>query len=151
YQTIFTQWPKSELANQAQMMAGRAAFNRKGWRDADDYFTNLWKNVNCPVDLRFQALFAHGDTLGSDGNPTNYPDAMDVFRLIATNYSTNKLAALALGQRACYALQWAQSSPDFDKYDTVSNAFLEVINSPQADARATNIATIGLGLVFENL
>jgi TolA-binding protein len=151
YQTIFTQWPKSELANQAQMMAGRAAFNRKGWRDADDYFTNLWKNVNCPVDLRFQALFAHGDTLGSDGNSTNYPDAMDVFRLIARDYSTNKLAALALGQRACYALQWAQSSPDFDKYDTVSNAFLEVINSPQADARATNIATIGLGLVFEKL
>jgi len=157
YQTIFTQWPKSELANQAQMMAGRAAFKRQGWRNADEYFTNLWNNLKCPVELRFQALFAHGDTLGmgNEGKPENYEevmkDVMKVFGLIIRDYSTNKLAALAAGQKACYALQWAQSSTDFDKYDTVSNAFLEVINSPQADARATNIATIGLGIVLEKL
>jgi outer membrane protein assembly factor BamD (BamD/ComL family)/predicted negative regulator of RcsB-dependent stress response len=151
YQTIFTQWPKSDLAYQAQMMAGRAAFKRQSLGDADKYFTNLCNNPNCPVDLRFEALFAHGDTLGNDGSDENYKDAMNVFRRIASDYSTNKLAALALGQRACYALQWAKSSPDFDKYDTVSNAFLEVINSPQADARATNIATIGLGVVLEKL
>ena len=153
YQKIFMQWPKSALANQAQMMAGRAAFKGQRWRSADDYFTNLWKNVDCPVDLRFQALFAHGDTLGmgSEGKPEDYDDVMKVFGLIIRDYSTNKLAVLAWGQRACYALQWAQSSTNFDKFDTVSNAFLEVINSPQADARATNIATIGLGVVLEKL
>lgn len=151
YQTIFTQWPKSELADQAQMMAGRAAFKRQSWRDADKYFTNLCNNANCPVELRFQALFAHGDTLGSEGKAENYENAMNAFRLIARDYSTNKLAALALGQRACYALQWAQSSIENDKYETVSNAFMEVINSTQADARATNIATIGLGVVLEKL
>ena len=151
YQTIFTQWPKSELANQAQMMAGRAAFKRQSWGDADKYFTNLCNNANCPVELRFQALFAHGDTLGSEGKAENYENAMNAFRLIARDYSTNKLAALALGQRACYALQWAQSSIENDKYETVSNAFMEVINSTQADARATNIATIGLGIVLEKL
>jgi TolA-binding protein len=149
YQTIFTQWPKSELANQAQMMAGRAALKRQVGRDADRYFTNLCNNLNCPVDLRFQALFAHGDTLGSEGKPENYEEAMTVFALIARDYATNKLAALALGQKACYALQWAQSSTASDKYDTVSNAFVDVINSPLADSRATNIATIGLGIVLE--
>jgi len=122
---------QSELANQAQMMAGRAAFKRQSLGDADKYFTNLCNNPNCPVELKFQALFAHGDTLGSEGNQTNYVDAMNVFRLIAPSrlFYTNKLAALALGQRACYALQWAQSSTENDKYETVSNAFMEVINS----------------------
>jgi TolA-binding protein len=151
YQTIFTQWPKSELALQAQMMAGRAAFTRQSLGDADRYFTNLCNNPNCPVDLRFQALFAHGDTLGREGSQANYVDAMDVFRIIARDYSTNKLAALALGQRACYALQWAKSSTENDRYETVSNAFVEVINSPQADARTTNIAIVGLGVVLEKL
>src|SRR5262249_47426709 len=46
---------------------------------------------------------------------------------------------------------WAQSSVETNKYDIVSNAFVEVINSPMADARATNIATIGLGKVLEQL
>ena len=48
-------------------------------------------------------------------------------------------------------MQWAQYSSVTNKYEIVSNAFLEVIHSPQADARATNIATIGLGVVLEKL
>ena len=112
-------------------------------------FKALWNNTNCVADLRFQALYALGDTMASE-KAGNYEEAMKVFGLIA-DYPTNKLAALALGQKACYALQWAQSSTENDKYDTVSNAFMEVINSPRADARATNIATIGLGIVLEKL
>lgn len=148
YQTIFIQWPGTDLAYHAQMMAGRAALQRRSGRDADKYFTNLLNNANCPVELRSQALFAHGDTLGSEGKAENYEEAMKVFDLIVSYYSTNKIAALALGQKACYALQWAQSS---GQYDTVTTNFLEVINSPQADARATNIATIGLALVLEKM
>jgi TolA-binding protein len=151
YQTIFKQWPGSDIAFQAQMMAGRAAFHRESLRDADGYFTNLCNNTACPVELRFQALFAHGDTLGREGKAENYEEAMKVFTLINRDYSTNRLAALASGQKACYALQWAQSSSQNDKFDIVSNAFVEVINSPQADARATNIATIGLAIVLEKM
>jgi len=149
FQEIVRQWPGTSLAYQAQMMAGRSAFFRQGWKDADQYFKALWNNTNCVADLRFQALYALGDTMASE-KAGNYEEAMKVFGLIA-DYPTNKLAALALGQKACYALQWAQSSTENDKYDTVSNAFMEVINSPRADARATNIATIGLGIVLEKL
>jgi TolA-binding protein len=148
YQTIFSQWPGTDLAWQAQMMAGRAAFQRQGWRDADRDFTNLWNNTACPVDLRFQALFAHGDTLGSEPKPENYQEAIKVFNLIISYYSTNQLAVLALGQKASYALQLAQSSGG---YDSVATNFVEVINSPLADARATNIATIGLAITLEKL
>lgn len=148
YQKLVRQWPRSDLAFQAQMMAGRSAYRRQGFTDADNYFRELWNATNCPADLRFQALFALGDTMASEGKTGNYEDAMKVFGLISRDYSTNALSVLALGQRACYALQWAQTSSN---YDEVTNAFLELINSPQADARATNIATIGLGVVFEKL
>jgi len=148
YQTIFSQWPGSELAYQAQMMAGRAAVKRQSLRDAGKYFTELANNTNCPADLRFQALFAYADALASEGKPENYKEAMKVFGLIIQEYPTNRLAAQVLGQKACYALQTAQSSA---QYDTVTTNFLEVINCPQADATATNIATIGLAIVLEKL
>jgi TolA-binding protein len=150
FQNIFRQWPGTSLAFQAQLMAGRSAYFRQGWKDVERYCTNLWSNPQCPADVKFQALFLLGDTQASEST-TNYEDPMSVFGHIANEFSTNKLAALALGQRACYGLQWAQSSMAYDKYETVSNYFMEVIFSPQADARATNIATIGLGVVLEKL
>jgi outer membrane protein assembly factor BamD (BamD/ComL family) len=150
FQKILRQRPGSDLAFQAELMAGRAAYFRSGLKDAYRYCTNLCSNPQCPADVKFQALFLLGDTVASE-NSTNYEDPMNVFGIIARDYSTNRLAALALGQKASYALQWAQSSSVTNKYDIVSNAFVEVINSPQADARATNIATIGLGKVLERL
>jgi TolA-binding protein len=140
----------SDLAFQAQLMAGRAASFRQSWKDVERYCTNLWNNPQCPADVKFQALFLLGDTIASE-TTTNYEDPMNIFGTIARDYSTNRLAALALGQKASYALQWAQYSSVTNKYDIVSNAFVEVINSPQADARATNIATIGLGIVLKKL
>jgi hypothetical protein len=134
------------------MMAGKAAYARNGWKDAKQYFIDLYNNTNCPADLRFQAFFAYGDTLANEGKPENYEETMKevmrVFGRISRDYSTNKLAALALGQKACYALQWAQTSA---QYDVVTNAFLEVITNAQADARGTNIATIGLGIVLQRM
>jgi len=150
FQTIAHDWPGTELAFQAQMMAGRSAYSRYSWNDAEGDFTGLWINTNCTLDLRFQALFALGDTVAMKTNG-NYAEAMKVLEGIPRQYATNKLAALALGQRACYALQWAQSTTAGDKYDVVSNAFTEVIKSPQANVTATNIATIGLGVVLEKL
>ena len=148
YQTIFLQWPGTDLAFEAQLMAGRAAFQRQSLRDADRYFTNLCNNTACPVDLKFQALFAHGDTLGSDPKPENYVEAINAFDHIISYYSSNHLATLALGQKASYALQLAGLSGE---YESVATNFLAVINSPQADARATNIATIGKAIVLEKM
>jgi TolA-binding protein len=149
FQKIIRQWPGSSLAFQAELMAGRAASFRQAAKDVERYCTNLWSNPKCPAEVKFQALFLLGDTMANE-NSTN-EDVMNVFGIIARDYSTNRLAALALGQKASYALQWAQYSSVTNKYEIVSNAFLEVINSPQADARATNIATIGLGVVLEKL
>jgi TolA-binding protein len=155
FQKILRQQPGSDLAFQAELMAGRAAsFRQAPTKDVERYCTNLWSNPKCPAEVKFQALFLLGDARASE-TTTNYEDTMKevmkVFGLIAREYSTNKLAALALGQKASYALQWAQASSETNKYDIVSNAFVEVINSPMADARATNIATIGLGKVLEKL
>jgi TolA-binding protein len=147
YQKIVHDWPRSKLAFEAQMMAGRAAFLRYGYADAHRYFLELGNNTNCPADLRFQALFALGDTMANE-KTGSYVDAMNVFTIISRDYPTNRLAALALGQKACYALQWAQTN---SQYEAARDAFFEVITNAQADVRATNIATIGLGVVLENL
>jgi TolA-binding protein len=154
FQKLIRQWPGSSLAYQAELMAGRAASFRQAAKDVERYCTNLSSNPKCPAEVKFQALFLLGDAMASE-TTTNYEETMKevmkVFGFIANEYPTNKLAALALGQKACYALQWAQNSSETNKYDIVSNAFVEVINSPMADARATNIATIGLGVVLEKL
>lgn len=148
YQKIVIQWPRSEIAAQAQMMAGRAAFLRQSYADADQYFRILWTNFTyAPLDLRLQALFALGDTIPNEKGGS-YEDAMDVFGLISREYPTNRLVALALGQKACYALQWAQTN---SQYEAVRDAFFEVITNRYADMRATNIATIGLGIVLEKM
>jgi TolA-binding protein len=147
YEKIVLQWPGSELAAQAQMMAGRSASARYSYKDARKYFADLYNNTNCPLDLRVQALFALGDTSPSEKSGS-YEEAINAFRIIARDYSTNKLAVLALGQKACYTLQWAQTN---SQYEAARDAFFEVITNAQADARATNIATIGLGVVLEKM
>jgi len=152
YKAIFqnTNWPVSEIHYQARMMAGRAAFTRQP-SQAADYFTSLWNDTNCPIDIRAQALFAYGDTLMTvDSTETNrfanYDEAIRVFTRLIEMFPTNKLAVLAWGQKAGCLLQWAQFS---GQYDAASNGFYQVLVAPRADGKARSIAKLGLATVLE--
>jgi len=155
YKVIFqnTNWPVMNLTFQAQMMAGRVAFDRGGWNDARNYFGDrqLLNNTNCPVELRAQAWIALGDTLvsqDSTNKPADYKEALTAYDQVSYLCPSNELAALALGQKAGCLLQCARSSED---YLAVSNAFQQVIDAPQADARARCIAKVGVGITLEKI
>jgi TolA-binding protein len=151
-----TNWPAtSELAYQARLMAGRCAVKRYDWDHAkSDYFLQLIKDNNCPLDIQAQAWFALGDTFMSQVNPdsTNglpdYVSAINAFDKIGLLFPSNPIVALAMGEKACCFLQLAQNSQD---YARVTNGFKSVLDSPFADARARSIAKVGLGVTLEKL
>jgi TolA-binding protein len=142
-----TNLQNSPLAYQAELWAGRAAFARQSWQDAHRHFTNLTSNLSCPMELRVEAMFALGDTLmmwsGVETNKlANYGEAIRVFTAIGELYPTNRLAVLALGQKANCLMQWGQ-------LDAAANAYEQMIESPLADANARSTAKVGLAVVLE--
>ena len=149
YKSVFENWPASELAYPARMMAGRAAIARLGYSDAiRDYFTKLEQDTNCPIDLRVQATFAHGDALmRSDSTDTNNPlanfiAATNEFFQIVQLYPTNELGALAL-------FYIGECNVQLANYDAATNAYAQVFNSPSANISARSQAQIAFGLALE--
>lgn len=155
YRSLFKTWPGSELAYPAQMMAGRAAMARQGWNAAAECFTTLYKDTNCPTDLRLQALFAYGDYCLSRDSTNKLSDcreALSAYEGIWRWYPTNRLAPLALGQTAICYWQWALLSKDYDSATNALNGFEQVLtNSTLADAKARSIAKVGQGVVLEQM
>ncbi|HWQ92030.1 MAG TPA: hypothetical protein VN673_10190, partial [Clostridia bacterium] len=151
YQRLFrgTNWGPSRLTYQAQLMAGRAAMARLGWQDVSPYFINLYKDTNCPTDLRIQALFCFGDyciSRDSTNKLADYDDAISAFNGVRNWDPTNSLAVLALGKIASCYLQKAQLSQD---YALALTNFQQVLSHPQADATARSIAKVGMGIVVK--
>jgi hypothetical protein len=131
------------------MMAGRSAMRRYGWNDASDYFFKLSQDTNCPTDMRFQALFALGNVYmaqDSTNKTADYAEAIGIFDKICQQYGTNRLGALAWGEKASCYLQWAQSP--YQLTNAVA-AFQNVIDAPAADVTARSIAKVGIGVVLE--
>ena len=151
YKSIYQKWPASRIAYQARMMAGRMAVVRQDWDHAPDYFLGLVNDPTCPPELRGQALFAYGDTLISKDSPNkiaDYKEAFNTFDLICKTYPTQKIGALAWGQKALCLLQLVQGPQD---YGLVTNGFQQVLDSPAAGATARSIAEVGLGLTLEKI
>jgi TolA-binding protein len=158
-----TNWPADELTYQAQLMAGRSAVARQGWKDARAYFTQLYNNTNCPTDLplqvftdlRLQALFEFGDTLTLVVDPTqtnklaNWEEAVRVFGRICEEYPTNRLAVRAWGRRGDCNLQWALARQQYDSLTNALNAYQQVVDSPQADVALRSQAKVGLAVTLE--
>src|SRR5262249_45324335 len=96
YKTLFQTWPKSELALDASMMAGRAAVGAQNYSGAIEYFTNLTLRVDCPPKLKAQALLQYGGalTLADSGDTNkssaNLLDAIRVFGKVCDSYPTNE-------------------------------------------------------------
>lgn len=155
YQLLFQDWPVSSLAYPACMMAGRAALARQGYSDAIGYFTKLTSDTNCPPDLFVQALFAYGGALMQEPSPdtnnplANFGQAIQVFKAIGQTYPQSEQAALAWGEIGDCYLQLAGQPQGAHFYDDATNAYAQVINSPQADAAARSQAQLGIGLVLE--
>ncbi len=152
YQLLFQTWPASELAYPARMMAGRAAVGRLGYSDARDYFTNLTSDLNCPAELKAQALFAYGDVLmhletAETNSLANVEEAIRVFGKICQLYPTNEACALAWGEIGDCYLQLA--ARDARQYDAATNAYAQAVNSPHASVTARSQAQVGIGLVLE--
>ncbi len=152
YQLLFKTWPGSELSWQAQLMAGQSAMARQSYKEAADYFTNLVTKVGNPTNhLRWQALYQYGCALMLQEAPetnrlVNYKEAIRVFTTICESYPSNELGVLAWGEKANGLLQYALVSHE---YDSASNAFRQVIESPLADFAARANARVGLGVVLE--
>ncbi|MCS7089803.1 MAG: tetratricopeptide repeat protein [Verrucomicrobiota bacterium] len=153
YQLLAARYPSHPLAYEARMMAGRVAMARQAWGDAIGYFTNLTADLDCPVPLKIQALFAYGDAmrrlLPADTNApwVNFEEAAKIFAKILEFNPTNTAAARAWGEIGeCY-LQLASRDPNF--LAVASNAFFQAFSLPGADVSTRSQAWIGLGLVQE--
>jgi TolA-binding protein len=151
---LITKGP-SDLPYQARLMAGKCAVARQVWKDAADYFKNLYNDTNCPTDLRLESLFAFGDLVVDRSDTTNkisdYEEAIRVFNTIAENYPTNRFAALAWGEKAICLLQWAHKVNQPDALTNVIASFQKVLESPQAGVGARGLARIGIGIVLEKM
>lgn len=150
FKVLIEKWPQSELADEARLMAGRAAVGRQGYDNAIEQFTALTKQkVSNP--LWAQAVFAYGDVLmikpaagGETNRAANFREALRVFGKIHEQFPTNEMAALAWGEMAkCYRqLQ--------DPTNAVM-ALTKVIESPVAKISARSEAQVGLGVLQEEL
>ena len=152
YKFLFqnTNWPSSMLTYQAQLMAGRAAVARQGWKDVHDYFLGLYNNTNGPsLDLREQALFEYGQSLMQWMAPTetnklaNCEEATRVFGRVCDEYSTNRLAVRAWIEKANCYLQWALARQNYDSLTNALDAYQRAFGSPQADVALRSEAKLG--------
>jgi TolA-binding protein len=150
-----TNWVPSELTYRAQLMAGRAAVKRQGWKEAHDYFLGLFNNTNGPsIDLRVQAFFEYGQSLmewvepGETNRLANWDEATRVFGRICDEHPTNQVAVQAWGEKANCYLQAALARQQYDSLTNALNAYQRVIDSPQADVEARSNARVGQAVVF---
>jgi TolA-binding protein len=157
FQNVYqnTNWVASEFSFEAQMMAGRAAYMRQGYKDAANYFKKLIDKLialNRPSPLIPQAYDALGDTyISGPGASTNaldgYKEAIGVYDKITREYPTNALAPLAWGQIGMCYLQLA--SADTNNYERAAHAFTNALKSELANLRCRSIAEVGLAKVLE--
>jgi len=145
YELIFQDFPGSELAYPAQLMAGRAAMGRFSYTDASRYFVSLI-NTNSPEELKIQARFAYGDALrqmaSSDTNNFNLQQATNILSQLCPLAATNAAGALAWSEMGDCDLQ-------LGALDAATNAYAQVLASPVADQALRSRAQVGLGLVLE--
>lgn len=150
YELIFQTpaWKNSPLFYPAQLMAGRAAAGRLGFTDAARYFTGMTADTNCPTPLATQAMFAYGSVLMRMDSPdtnrpfANFELATNIFMQLALANPTNELGALASSELGDCSLQ-------LGAFDLATNAYTQVMNSPDASAGLRCRAQIGLGRVLE--
>lgn len=151
-----TNWQGSALAYHARMMAGRAAFARQSWQNAEGYFTALINDnqvvTNYP-DLAAEAFFALGDTiLKGDADPANplrkFTEANKAFAKIPQLFPNSRLVPLAWGAIGnCY---FQMGAADRNYYTNAIDAYQQVLApAGVADVSTRSQAELGIGIVLE--
>ncbi|MEO5803726.1 MAG: tetratricopeptide repeat protein [Verrucomicrobiota bacterium] len=155
YQELYQKFnPPAEIAYQARLMAGRAAYDRLDYKGATEYFTDLVNrfsgDTNAVNGIADEALFALGDTLFQEflSNPnTDIGQAINAFSRIKS--STNILGVLATGRVGDCYFQWAgqDAAQAQARYDKALEYYGTVIESNVADISARSRAEVGVGNV----
>jgi TolA-binding protein len=144
----FQNFPTNDLAYPARMMAGRAAVARQDYNGAiNNYFLKLEGDTNCPMNLRMQAIFAHGNALilMDSTNPlANFQLAAKVFGQIGRWDPTNQLVAPAM-------IEIGNCNLQLTNYVDATNAYAQVVSSTNASVSARSQAQIGLGIALEKM
>ncbi|MCL4786152.1 MAG: tetratricopeptide repeat protein [Verrucomicrobia bacterium] len=152
YKLLFQTWPASPQALEARMMAGRVALARPDYPAAIEHFTNLTLNPACPPALKLRAKFGYGAALmslnpGETNKTANLELAIQVFSTIPQEQPGTESAAHAWFEIArCY---FQLAALDARHYESASNAWQQVFNSPAAGFAVRAQARIGLGKVAE--
>ena len=146
-----TNWQDSPLIYPARLMAGIAAFARQDDSGAiNNYFKPLEADTNCPLDLRLQALLAHGNALmqmdSADTNNllANFSAATNVFVQIIQVNPASQLAVRA----------WCKIGDcnfQLGNYDAATNAYAQVVNATNADVSARSEAQFKTGATLEKM
>jgi TolA-binding protein len=153
YKLLFQTWPKSDLADEAIMMAGRAAVAWGNYDNAIEHFNLL--TANLASSNWVQAMFAFGDTLmlqaarDTNKSSANYAQALLVLGKIPEEkrFLTNEIAAFAWGEMAkCYRQMGGSTG-----LSNAEMAYRKVIEFPAAGAAARSQAQVGLGLVLKDM
>ncbi len=143
----------AELRHIALLHAGLAAFEREGFKDATEYFTQLVNARQTPVLIQAQAFFALGDTYqtaaqkGATIAADPLGDAIIAFSRITNNFPTNPIAASAMGRIGeCH---YQRAAKDAKEYELAADALLRAMSWPGAGAETRSLAEVLLGLVRE--
>src|SRR5664279_3960233 len=157
YKLLFqsTNWAPCELTYRAQLMAGRAAVTRQGWKDVHDYFLGVYNNTNGPsVDLRVQALFEYGQSLmrwtapAETNKLSNCEEATRVFGRICDEHPNSRLAVRAWFEKANCNLQWALAKQQYDSLTNALSGYQRVVDSDQADVALRSEAKLGQAITL---
>ena len=147
YQYISQGFPTNDLAYRAQFMAGMAAMARFNYKDARNYFLNLFTYSNCPEDLKLQGKFGYCEALShlavSDTNNISLETETQILAQIYSMAATNIAGALAWAETGDCNLQMGA-------LDAATNAYAQAFTA--AASRNQELwcrAKVGFGTVLE--
>jgi TolA-binding protein len=154
FQRLFqtTNWPRSELTYQAQLMAGRAALARQSVRDATNYFLTLINDTNTPTPLLLSAYFAYGDTMvdlpvfEATNVYEQFATAITILSKIPQTDPASPLVPAAWGRIGDCYFQLAAQDPKY--YDNAAEFYLRAMTNT-AEVAVRSQAEVGLGMVRE--
>jgi len=147
-----------DLAWEARLMAGRAAFNHLDLAGASNDFYLVAIDTNAPADFQVQAQFQLGYTVFQQFQkaPTNeslWKAAFTALNKVTDSGPSNFMATLAAGQLGNCYLAWADlDKSNINNYTNATNFFKTVLldtNDSPADVTARSQAEYGLGLIAE--
>lgn len=167
YQLIFqnTNVPPNELSYRARLMAGRAAFSRQAYGEAQDYFTWLIENgppwvTNSTISTQLvaQAYFASGDTYLSEPMTTDplrmfdrFGFAIGAYEIIPKKFTNSVVVPMAYYKLGNCYFQYAALDQDTNRYAQARLNYEQAIASPLATVETRSLAEIGLAKICEKL